>query len=161
GGEAIQASRHDEDVVAFAWSADGRSILFTAPGPRSAAEQARRDRGDDAFVHGEQWRTHRLWSVVVPAAVAAAGGAPGTPEPARPLTPATLHVADRPVVSPDGRRVAFVTQPTPEADAAEEATLRVLDLTDGTVNEVPGSGRAAFPAWGRGDSRATLFFARP
>jgi dipeptidyl aminopeptidase/acylaminoacyl peptidase len=161
GGEAIQASRHAEDVVAFAWSADGRSILFTAPAPRSAGEQARRDRGDDAFVHGEQWRPDRLWSVAVPASIRTTGGAPGASEPARALTPATLHVVDRPVISPDGRRVAFVAQPTPEADAAEEATLRVLDLADGALSEVPGSQRAAFPAWGRAGSLGTLFFARP
>lgn len=161
GGEAIPATRHGEPVETFSWSADGRSILFTAAAPRAAEDQARRDRGDDAFVHGGQWRPHRLWIVAAARGDTAISGAPVPHAAPRPLTPAAFHVVDRPAPSPDGRRVAFVAQPTPEADAAEEATLQVLDLSDGTSIEVPGSERALAPAWGRAGSAGTLFFTRP
>ncbi|HKQ97850.1 MAG TPA: prolyl oligopeptidase family serine peptidase, partial [Candidatus Polarisedimenticolia bacterium] len=63
--------------------------------------------------------------------------------------------------SPDGRRLAFVAQPTPEADASEEATIRILDLPTGGLTEVPGSRRGATPVWGRGGSDGVLFFTRP
>jgi dipeptidyl aminopeptidase/acylaminoacyl peptidase len=157
GGEATQATHHAEAVATFAWSVDGRSLFYTAAAPCTPEELARRERGDDAWVHGEEWRPHRLWSLPVPAS---AGGSLGG-EPARPLTGGSLHVTDRPVVSPDGRLLAFVAQPTPEADASEESAIEVLDLSRGTLIEVPGSRRAASPVWGRGRSGGTLFFTRP
>lgn len=165
GGEAAAATRHAESIDAFAWAADGRSIFFTAVAPRTADEIARRKAGDDAYLLGSEWRPHRLWQVAAP-------GLPGSGDPAsgdgsvgrdaKPLLgDVDLHVVDRPAVSPDGRRVAFVAQPTPEADASEEATLRILDLATGTLSEVPGSRRGATPVWGRGVSDGVLLFTRP
>ena len=164
GGEPIQVTR-GEGVGTFAWSADGRSILFTAPETPSAEERKRRERGDDARVHGE-WPVSSLWRVPLPGA---GGTGPAGSVAATRLTDGKRHVTDLIAPSPDGTRVAFVSQPTPEADASEEATVQVMEIATRAVKEVPGSRRASALAWpgkkpapGRGGlASGTLLFARP
>jgi dipeptidyl aminopeptidase/acylaminoacyl peptidase len=147
GGEPVAVTRHPQGVAAFEWAANGRDIFFTAEGPRPPEAEAASTRGDDAFDYGAAWRRHRLWRVAV-------GTEPG---PGRALTPDTIHVTDPIAPSPDGRRIALLTMPTPEPDASEEAKVQVMDLASGEVTDVPGSQRAVLVAWA-GDE---LLFTRP
>jgi dipeptidyl aminopeptidase/acylaminoacyl peptidase len=61
--------------------------------------------------------------------------------------------------SPDGRRIAFVVTPTPEADSTLEARLLVADVDDGAVTAVPDASGASAPAWSRDGRR--LGYVRP
>ncbi|HET8946005.1 MAG TPA: S9 family peptidase [Candidatus Polarisedimenticolia bacterium] len=173
GGEAIRLT-DSEGVGAFAWNPDGRSILFTAPDPPDEARKKRIERGDDARVYGE-WPASSLWRAWVEAELqnGPASGA-ATRGPAVRLTDGTMHVTDGIAPSPDGRFVAFVAQPTPEADASEEASVRLLEISTRQVTEVAGSRRASALAWseatpargGRDETTAgrpkgTILFARP
>jgi len=147
GGEPIQATS-GEPVGTFAWTADSNGFVFTAAEPLSETEKKRREAGDDAFVYGDDWRRRALWQVSLQG------------RPVR-LTDGSMHVTEVFDVSPDGKSVAFIAQPTPEADAAEEATVRVLDRAAKTVIEVPDSRRATAVAWAGGKESGTLLFARP
>ncbi|HZN04970.1 MAG TPA: S9 family peptidase, partial [Candidatus Polarisedimenticolia bacterium] len=162
GGEPVQATR-GEGIGTFAWSPDGKAILFTASELPAESERRRRERGDDARLYGD-WPLSSLWRA--PLSQTNGEGAPGTPVR---LTDGATHVTDLIAPSPDGTRVAFVSQPTPEADASEEATVKVMEIATRMVREVPGSRRASALAWpgtapppGRGGPPSgALLFARP
>jgi dipeptidyl aminopeptidase/acylaminoacyl peptidase len=149
GGEPVSVTAHAAGVAAFEWAPNGRDLFFTAEAARTPEEEAAHKRGDDAYTYGSSWRLHRLYRVAVGS---------DKPQAARALTPETLHVTDQLAISPDGRHAAFISMPTPEPDASEEAKVQVLDVLGGTVTEVPDSGRAVAVAWGKtGD----LLFTRP
>lgn len=160
GGEAIQLTS-SEGVGTFAWNPDGRSILFTAPDPPDMAKKKRLERGDDARVYGE-WPSSSLWRAWVDQDLARESGSGGASRVAVRLTDGTMHVTDLIAPSPDARFVAFVAQPTPEADASEEASVRLLEIATRQVTEVPGSRRASAVAWSApGKAKGTVLFARP
>jgi dipeptidyl aminopeptidase/acylaminoacyl peptidase len=86
------------------------------------------------------------------------------------LTDRTEHVRSA-GWSPDGRRIAFIATPTPEADSSEEARARVIEVETRRVTDVPGGELGSSPAWspdgrrlafvrafdGRGWSREDLY----
>jgi len=157
GGEAIQLTA-SEGVGAFAWNPDGRSILFTAPDPPDAAKKKRIERGDDARVYGE-WPSSSLWRAWVDTDLTQGTSSGTAARVAVRLTDGTMHVTDLIAPSPDGRFIAFVAQPTPEADASEEASVRLLEISTRQVTEVPGSRRASAVAWSAASSGSGKGFA--
>jgi dipeptidyl aminopeptidase/acylaminoacyl peptidase len=169
GGEAMQVTESD-GVGAFAWTADGRGIVFTASDPPDAAKKKRVERGDDARVYGE-WPGSSLWRATLAERVAGNATAPGAAPALQAirLTDGSMHVTDLFALSPDGTRVAFIAQPTPEADASEEAAVRILEIATRQVTDVPGSRRASAIAWAPatrtgaagGPASGTILFARP
>jgi dipeptidyl aminopeptidase/acylaminoacyl peptidase len=166
GGEAMQVTE-SEGIGTFAWSADGRAIFYTAPQPVDEAKRKRREQGDDARVYGE-WPASLLWRVALVEAADDTSSAGGSARArAVRLTDGPLHVTDAIAASPDGKSIAFIAQPTPEADASEEASVRILEIGTRKLTEVPGSRRATAVAWGAagsakgGTARSTLLFARP
>jgi dipeptidyl aminopeptidase/acylaminoacyl peptidase len=127
-----------------------------APPEETEAEARRRRDGDDAYALGEQWRNHRVWIVTEN----------GT---ARSLTDGRRH-ARAVQWSPDGRWVATITTPNPEADATEDARVEVIDVENGRAREAPDSAQASDVRWspeglllitrpydGRGISRRDVF----
>jgi dipeptidyl aminopeptidase/acylaminoacyl peptidase len=166
GGEARPLTAHPSAVAGFDWAPEGGRILFVAePGP-TPGEKAQRDRGDDAWLLGAQWRNQRLYLAPV-----LAGGAPGE---VKAVTDGRWHVREDAAWSPDGKRIAWIATPTAEEDSLEEARLQLLDVASGATSDVPGSERASSFAWapdggllfarafdGRGWSREDLFLWKP
>jgi len=150
GGEARVLSTHPESVAAFEWAPDGRRLLILAPPSDSEDERRRQKEKEDAFVLGRHWKNNRLWLVGIADASS------------HELTDGRDHVGQA-VWSPDGKRIAVIVSPTPEADSSEDARARVLELDGGdkvtAVREVPGSEQASALAWSP-DGR-TLAFVRP
>ena len=170
GGEAEPLTMHPEPISSFDWAPDGKRILVVARPPETGDEAAARKAGDDGFIVGRSWSNARLFIADL-----AAGGA-------RSLTPVasgTGHVQPGAAWSPDGRFIAFISTPTPEADASEEARVQVVEAPatggpggpGGTPRDVPGSERATALSWspdgrrlaivrpfdGKGWSREDLF----
>src|SRR5262249_21283742 len=67
--------------------------------------------------------------------------------------PADNEVADVPVISPDGSRIAF-----PAADKTGKINLWVRSLNASESQEIPGSQGANYPFWSA-DSKYIAFFA--
>jgi dipeptidyl aminopeptidase/acylaminoacyl peptidase len=149
-GGTAQALSHDAPGVSgFEWSPDGRRLILIAAGPEKPA---------DPYLLGRQWRDHGLWLMD------ASGGS------VTELTDRTEHVRSA-TWSPDGRRIAFIATPTPEADSSEEARARVIEVETRAVADVPDGALASSPSWspdgrrlafvrafdGRGWSREDLF----
>jgi dipeptidyl aminopeptidase/acylaminoacyl peptidase len=140
GGDPEALTAHGQPIVAFDWAPDGRRLLLVAPAAETEPEAKRRKEADDAYVEGRQWRNGQLFIADLS-------------EPGRPLTPltdGTRNVTASALWSPDGARVAFISTPTPEADADEEAKVQILELAGKTVRDVPGSDRATAIAWAPG-----------
>ncbi|HEY3121383.1 MAG TPA: S9 family peptidase [Vicinamibacteria bacterium] len=125
GGAPQQLSKHEAGVSTLEWSPDGRRLLLIASGP---------GKPPDPYVLGRQWRNQGLWSMD------AAGG------PATALTDRAEHVRSA-AWSPDGRRIAFIATPDPEADSSQEARARVLEVDTRTVADVPDGGLASSVSW--------------
>ncbi len=149
GGDPEALTAHGQPIVAFDWAPDGRRLLLVAPTAETESEAQRRKERDDAYVEGRQWRNGRLWIADL-----SERGRPLTP-----LTDGTRNVTASALWSSDGARVAFISTPTPEADADEEAKIQILDLGGKTVRDVPGSDRATAIAWAPGGR--TLAFVAP
>jgi dipeptidyl aminopeptidase/acylaminoacyl peptidase len=166
GGEARALTSHPSAVAGYDWAPSGARVLYVAEPAETADEKLRRERGDDAWILGGQWRNQRLYLA------SAADGAREEPEAA---TDGRWHVREDAAWSPDGRRIAWVATPTAELDAVEEARLQVLDVAAGEISDVTGSERASAFAWlpegggllfvrafdGRGWSREDLFLWTP
>jgi dipeptidyl aminopeptidase/acylaminoacyl peptidase len=132
-------------VSGYEWSPDGDRLLLIAPPPETEEQRQRTRGGDDARVQDRDWRRARLW-------VGPRQGA------ARPLTGGSEHVREA-RWSPDGRRIAFVATPTPEADSTLEARLYVVEVASGGIGAVPDSAPASAPAWSPDGRR--IGFIRP
>ncbi|MGH9797215.1 MAG: prolyl oligopeptidase family serine peptidase [Candidatus Polarisedimenticolia bacterium] len=152
GGEALPLTAHGSAVQGFDWSRDGKRLLVVAAPAESAGEAARKKNGDDGYLLGGRFRNARLWVADLPPSAGAAA-------PLRPLGEVPGHVREDAAWSPDGRFAAAVIAPTPEADAAEEATLWILEAATGRAHGVSRSLRPSSFAWSP-DGRH-LAFVRP
>jgi dipeptidyl aminopeptidase/acylaminoacyl peptidase len=164
GGEALPLTAHGSAVLGFDWSRDGKRLLVVAAPAESAGEEPRKKGGDGGYLLGGRFRNARLWVAELPSAAGVPGPPavpmpPGVSAPLRPLGEVPGHVREDAAWSPDGRFVAAVIAPTPEADAAEEATLWILETATGRAHGVPRSLRPSSFAWSP-DGRQ-LAFVRP
>jgi dipeptidyl aminopeptidase/acylaminoacyl peptidase len=150
GGEAEPLTAHPAPVSSFDWAPDGKRLLVTARVPETEEERRRKNAGDDGFIVGRQWSAAHLFIADLSA---------GAAKSLTPVAPGAGHVQSGAARSPDGRFIAFITTPTPEADASEEARLQVVEAPAGAPREVPGSERASSFSWSP-DGR-TLAFVRP
>jgi len=128
GGEARQATEAHEGVRTFAWTADGTSILYTAPDASPKLEGEERHNksfevGDNSYLTLAAPMPVHLWSVP------AEGGE------AERLTEGVESI-DGFVVSPDGRTVALEIVPLPHTGEGIRSTIRELDLESGKTREL-------------------------
>jgi len=134
------------DVVDFNWSPDGRSIGYLAADPNPERE-AKRLRGDDAMVGGEGYTATRLH--VVPA-----GGGD-----VRTLTARERHVLSFDW-APDGSKVVYAAQKSPQGRDAFHVDIYESDLTSGRETAlVVQPGQDLAPAYSR-DGRYVAFYSQ-
>ncbi len=153
GGEAQPLTDLPKDVTGLAWSPDGRrlSVVSLASTPRREKKRDRRPQdppvpdtrlidtlayqfNGTGFVHD---RFSRLWLVDVSS---------GDVER---LTTGDHH-DEQPQWSPDGKRIAFVSDRHRDPDLGWRTDIYVADLATGGVEQVsPGDGRQAWgaPTW--------------
>lgn len=133
GGEALPYAPARVFPSSLAWAPDGRRIAIVGPPEESEQDTKRRRERDDAFEVGGQWRNHRVW-------LASEGTL------ARTVTDGKRHVR---LVrwSPDGKQLALLTTPTPEADSTEDSRVELLDIESGRLREVPDSLQASNVLW--------------
>jgi dipeptidyl aminopeptidase/acylaminoacyl peptidase len=165
GGEARQLTDLPRDVEGLDWSPDGARLVVVS-GAETAEAQPKPTRRPDqppepdtrlidtlnyqyngvGFIHD---RFQRLWLVDV---------ATGRAEP---LTRGRNHDRD-PRWSPDGRRVAFVSDRHRDADLGWRTDIYIVELGDGRIRQLsPGRGRQEWsaPAWAP-DGRAVVAIGR-
>jgi dipeptidyl aminopeptidase/acylaminoacyl peptidase len=132
GGEARPFTAARAPVASFSWAPDGKRIAMVAPPEETNGESRQREHGDDAAVAG-RFRNHRVWI-----ATDAAG--------ARALTDGRRHVRLA-RWSPDGRHLAVISTPTPEADSAEDSHVELIEAATGRSSAVVESDQATDVAW--------------
>src|SRR3954447_12759912 len=103
GGEAEKVTESKTSVGAFAWAPDSTRIAYVAQVPLTDDEEKRKKDKDDAQVIDQDFRFSHLWTIGVESKKAAE------------VVKADLVVSD-PQWSPDGKRIAYVANPTPKAD---------------------------------------------
>jgi len=115
GGEAEPLSESKTGVTSFQWSPDGRRIAFVAQRDLTADEERRQKEKDDAIVVDKDFRLSRVSTIDVATrrAVEVVSG--------------EYQVAD-PQWSPDGKRLAYVSTPTPKADDGGLSDVWVVDV---------------------------------
>jgi acylaminoacyl-peptidase len=144
GGEARQVTRLPEDVTEIAWSPDGSRLCVVSAATSTERPVARREPGEPPsrdvrlidrlryMLNGTGFTYDvppNLWIVEV---------ADGS---ARRLT-SGRSVDDDPAWSPDGTRIAFVSNRHPDADLTWRTDLYLVDAAGGPVRRITG---------GRGD----------
>ena len=135
GGDAKRITSVPAGVQHFSWKPDGTAIAFATADERPNKEEVAK--GNDAFEVGNDG--YLTTAPPMPAhiwLVAADGGT------ARRLTsgPWSLETAAPPSSpasplswSPDGKSIAFVSQPRPNGGDRDQRTVRILDVASGQI----------------------------
>ncbi len=131
GGEAQRIVKHDNPILGYSISRDGRVALL-ARDAADTADKALQDKGFDAEVFEEGFRPSRLWLTT-----------PFTPEsawddepPERTAVEVDGHVA-RVAWSPDSQRLLLTVAPTPTVDdALLRQKLHIVEASTGEVVSV-------------------------
>jgi dipeptidyl aminopeptidase/acylaminoacyl peptidase len=132
GGEAEVLTNITGTLGAFSISPNGKWIAFTSRGPDADDERAKREKRDFRVID-ENPKNLGLWLVPVEADIHGRrdGRKLGT-------GPDNVGQFDW---SPDSRRIAYETRPTPDADDARKADLYEIEIETGTNRAI-----AATPA---------------
>jgi dipeptidyl aminopeptidase/acylaminoacyl peptidase len=149
GGEAFAVTANDEDVHAFAWTPDSRSLYFATRIPWTHAQKtAYKKEWKDVEQYRASERGDEIFRITVEEAIAqhrkqgtqpapddedaAPAGTPG----AQSLARSPLQVSEM-VCSPDSRKLAFASNSISSRDElVEEFEIYTLDLTKaGSVQE--------------------------
>lgn len=123
GGEATRLTESKSGVQSFQWSPDGNRIAYVAQLEPTPDEEKKQKDKDDAQVTDKNFKFSRLWVIDV------ASGKTSQ------VVKGEFTVSD-PQWSPDGRSIAFVTNPTPKADDGSVSDIWVIDLTPASADEV-------------------------
>jgi dipeptidyl aminopeptidase/acylaminoacyl peptidase len=127
GGEAEQLTNWTGALGAFAVSPDGRWLAFTGREPDTAEETAKRQKLDLRVVD-ENPKNFALWLIPVepdlhgkrPVKKAAAG-------------PYHIGALDW---SPDSRKIAYETRPTPDADDGRKSDILEVEVETGKIRSL-------------------------
>ena len=149
GGEAILVTQGEEEVHAFSWSADSRTLYFATRNPWSKAQKdAYKKQWKDVVQYRTAERGDTIFALDVPAALARHTAAPAkeateaeketdVTQGARPVATLSLRV-DELVTSPDGRKLAFVTNAVNQRqEKFEDIEIYALDLANSSSTQTP------------------------
>jgi dipeptidyl aminopeptidase/acylaminoacyl peptidase len=150
GGEAFPVTQSEEEVHAFAWSADSQTIYFATRQPWTKSQK---DEYKKAWKDAVQYRTAErgdtIFSLDMSAALARHAAAPAKAEDdsdkeAEDLTPGAKAVAGTPLrvdallISPDGRKLALLTNAINQRqEKTEDVEIYVVDLASGGAGDSP------------------------
>ena len=127
GGEAEQITNWSGALGSFAVSPDGRWLAFTGREPDTAEETAKRQKLDFRIVD-ENPKDFALW--VVPVEPDIHGK-----RPVKKAASGPYHVGAF-GWSPDSRRIAYETRPTPDADDGRRSDIFEVEVETGKVRPV-------------------------
>jgi dipeptidyl aminopeptidase/acylaminoacyl peptidase len=135
GGEAFPVTFSDEEVHAFAWAADSRSIYFATRAPWTKEQKdAYKKEWNDVVRFREAERGDIIFaSDAVPIVAGGARGAaqPGEPAAAKRLAVTPYRVAEM-LASPDGHMLALATTSCSEREESREPYgIYIADLPAG------------------------------
>jgi len=122
GGEPEKLTDSKSGVQSFQWSPEGNRIAYVAPQEPTPDEEKKQKDKDDAQVIDKNFKLARIWVIDV------------TTKKATELVKGEYNASD-PQWSPDGRMIAFVTNPTPKADDGSLSDIWVIDVTGATSAE--------------------------
>ena len=149
GGEAFPITSGEEEVHAFAWSPDSKTIYFATRTPWNKKQrEAHRELWKDTVLYRAGERGDVIYSLDVAGALDthAASGTSETPKSQKEAgTTATAHtIANTPwriqqmTVAPDGRRLAFVTTSVSQRqEKVEEFEIYSVDLGHAVAELTP------------------------
>jgi dipeptidyl aminopeptidase/acylaminoacyl peptidase len=175
GGEAFPVTQGEEEVHAFAWSADSQSIYFATRQPWTRTQKDDyKKQWKDVLQYRTAERGDTIFALDVPAALARHAATPakvekkeGEPEEDPDLTPGTKPLASTPLrvdhllTSPDGRTLAFLSNAINQRqEKYEDVELYTVDL-NGSGTQVPirithNEAEEIHPRWAS-DSRHIFF----
>jgi dipeptidyl aminopeptidase/acylaminoacyl peptidase len=163
GGEAFPITQGEEDVHAFAWSADSQRIYFATRQPWTKTQKDDyKQEWKDVVQYRTAERGDTIFSLDLDAALGHHAASPakvekkeGEPEPQPDITPGTLALATTPLrvdallASPDGAELAFLTN----AINQRQEKYEDVELYDIDLNNVA---RARSPANAAAEQNAAL-----
>jgi dipeptidyl aminopeptidase/acylaminoacyl peptidase len=156
GGEAMQLTQGEEEVHAFSWSADSQTIFFATRQPWTKSQKDQyRQQWKDVVEYRTAERGDTLFALDLVAALARHKAAPakvdkreGEPERQPDITTGARAIAaspfriDRLLTSPDGTRLAFVTNAINQRqEKYEDVEIYVVDVNE-NVARAPSSASA-------------------
>jgi len=135
GGEAEKLTDSKTGVQSFQWSPDGSRIAFVAQQEPTAEEEKRQKDKDDAQVIDKNFKCSRIHIVDVQT------------RKAREVVSGEFTASD-PQWSPDGRSIAYTTNPTPKADDGALSDIWILNVESGkSAKLVDNDGPDVAPRW--------------
>ena len=141
GGEATQLTKAETAVGAFAWSADGARIAFSAAEPVAQALKDRRAAFSDFEVVRREYDHAHLWTLDVDEALRA-------PVTGTARTRGKEFSVSAFSWSPDSRQIAFSATANPDLVQGVTADLFVLTLAGDSVRKLVSSpGPDSDPRW--------------
>jgi len=135
GGEAWQVTTHKGGVSGYRFSPDGKKLLLSAQDQPSKDEEEKKKVKDDTLVIDQNLKMTHLWLWDM------------EKKEAKRLTEGEFTTSDA-RWSPDGTRIAFVTNPTPKADDGDLTDNWVLTVATGEKKKlVENGGSDQSPRW--------------
>jgi len=135
GGEAWQATEHEEGIQAFEISSDGKNILFLALDSLSEEEKKKQKQKDDVEVVDEKFRMTHIWNYYV------------EEDRIERLTEGQFTVSDA-HWSPDGGQIVYVVRPNPTMEDRNRSDICVVNVTDKKTRKLyDNPGRDISPRW--------------
>ncbi len=172
GGEALAVTTGEEEVHAFGWAADSKSFYYATRQPWSKEQkEASKKEWKDVIRYRDGERGDTIFSIDLAGAMARAqtsgtsvvdsNDTPDATPGSKPLAKTPWHIESL-VVSPDGRRLAFVTTSVSERqERVEEFELYTVDVEGASLDRAPhqlthNEGIEQAPRWSK-DSRHIFF----
>jgi dipeptidyl aminopeptidase/acylaminoacyl peptidase len=136
GGEAEKLTDSKTAVTTFSWAPDSTRIAYVAQVPLTDEEDKKKKDKDDAQVYERDFRFSRLWTIAVDSKKAVE------------LVKADGVVTD-PQWSPDCKRIAYVSHPTPLADDGSRGDIFIAfaDGSGAPRKLIENDGPDAMPRW--------------
>lgn len=150
GGEAFPLTEAEEGVISFEWLPDGQTILYLTrealPKPEKERKHRDREQKFDAVVEDKEKYRREFWTIDI-----------ATKKARR------VFLGDYGIgafdVSPDGKRVVYMTNYTGKEDDGDKFDLWVFSMDDGTARQITRrAGGERSPRWSP-DGAAIAFLA--